>query len=701
MTNPLLAPPSTPFGTPPFAEIEARHFAPAYEAAMAEHDREIAAIAANPAPATFDNTVGALERAGAALQRTGAAFWTLATTAATPELMALERTLAPKLAAHFSAIGLNEGVFRRVRSAWEARDTLNLTPEQARLLALTFDSFKRSGALLSADEKARYSAIAMRLSTLYTQFSQNVLKDETDWAMFLTAGDLEGTPASLRAAAAQAAADRGRPGAYAITLARSSVEPFLATSTRRDLRERAFAAWTRRGELSPETDNRAIMAEIVRLRDETARLLGYETYAAFKLEDQMAKTPDHVRTLLERVWGPALAKAADERAVLQAIATREGEPAPIAAHDWRFYAEKARREIHAIDDYEVSAYLSLDNVMAAAFDVARRLFGLTFREVKGLALHHPDARAFEALDETGAHVALFIADYFARPGKRGGAWMSSLRPQSNMDAGSDATPDTIAGASSDRRNAARVRPIIINVMNFAKGPDAGATALSLTDAKTLFHEFGHALHGMLSDVTYPSIAGTNVARDFVEFPSQLYEHWLTTREVLSTFARHAKTGAPMSDDLIARLQGARQFNQGFATVEYLSSALVDLALHTTHPDDAFDVTAFERGELARLGMPNEIVMRHRTPHFGHVFNGAGYAAGYYAYLWSETLDADGFKAFEETGDAFDPATARRLKDFVYSAGGRTAPEEAYRQFRGSDPDPQALMEQRGLAEARA
>ncbi len=675
--NPLIAVPDTPFGLPPFAALRPEHYGPAYARAMDDHRAEIAAIVADPAPPDFDNTIAALERAGEGLRRADGAFWISSATVSTPQMLALERELAPKLAAHYSAIGLDAGLFGRIAAVWEKRDALNLSAEQARVLTLTYDGFKRSGAMLPQDSKKRYAEISERLATLYAQFSQNVLKDETDWTMMLEASDLDGLPQTLREAAAAAAAERGAPDKYAITLARSSVEPFVTWSARRDLREKAFKAWTERGELTPDTSNHAIMNEIVALRDESARMLGYETYAHYKLEDQMAKTPDRVRDLLERVWKPARAQVERERAVLQDVARRAGDNHEIAAHDWRYFAEKARRELHAIDENEIRAYLTLDNVIAAAFDVAHKLFGIAFREVEGLALHHPDARAFEARDERGEHVALFVADYYARPGKRGGAWMSAMRGQSNLDG--------------------RVRPIVVNVMNFAKAPDGKATEISLSDARTLFHEFGHGLHGMLSDVTYPSIAGTSVARDFVEFPSQLYEHWMMRREVLSRFARHARTGEPMPDDLIARIEASRNFNQGFATIEYLSCALVDLDLHLKHPDTGFDVAAFERADLARIDMPHDMVMRHRTPHFGHIFNGDGYAAGYYSYLWSETLDADGFKAFEETGDVFDPAVARRLKDFVYAAGGRETPENAYRHFRGRDPDPQALIEKRGFA----
>ena len=676
--NPFFQPWDGPFGLPPFAEIRTGDFVPAYERAMAEHDAEIEAIVAEPAAPTFDNTVTALERAGSAMTRIGGVFWNLTGTDTTPDLQAIERDLAPKLAAHYSAIGLNENLFRRIETLWQARETLSLTPEQKRLLELTYDSFVRSGVRLDPGQKTRWADISSRLATLGAQFSQNVLADESDWLMLLEAGDLDGLPQPLREAAARVAEDRGHPGKWAITLARSSVESFLTYSAHRDLREKAFAAWIMRGETGGPTDNRAVATEIVRLRDESARMLGYPTYAHYKLADQMAKTPERVRALIESVWAPARPAAAKERDILQEIVTKEGGNFAVAAHDWRYYAEKARKALYDFDQAEVRPYFQLESVIGAAFDVAQKLFGVTFHERADLALYNSDARAWEVRDESGAHVALFVGDYFARPSKRGGAWMSDFRGQIGLDG-------------------KNIRPIVVTVMNFSKGAEGKPALIGLDDAHTLFHEFGHALHGMLSKVTYPSISGTMVARDFVEFPSQVYEHWLLEPEVLTRFARHVETGATIPDDLVGRIHAARKFNIGFNTVEFCSSALVDLALHLTNPAEDFDVAAFEREELQRIGMPREIVMRHRTPHFLHVFAGAGYAAGYYSYLWSSVLDNDGFAAFKEAGDIFDPATARKLKDYVYSAGGREAPEEAYRHFRGRDPDPSALLKDRGFA----
>lgn len=676
--NPFFEPWTGPFELPPFDRIRTEDFAPAYERAMAEHNSEIAAIVADSNPPDFDNTIVALERAGAAMNRVGAVFWNLTGTESTPELQAIERDLAPKLADHYSAIGLNEPLFRRVEAVWKQRDSLPLTPEQKRLVELTYDSFVRSGVLLPPAQKTRYAEIASRLATLGANFSQNILKDEADWLMLLDESDLDGLSQTLRDAAARAAADRGHAGKFAITLARSSVEQFLTYSARRDLREKAFAAWIKRGENEGPTDNRPIAAETLRLRDESARLLGYESYAHFKLSDQMAKTPENVRALLEKVWTPAKAAAARDRGELQKLAATEGGNFEIAAHDWRYYAEKLRKAKHDIDETEIRPYLDLDAVIGAAFDVAHKLFGLTFTERKDLALYNPEARAFDVTNEEGAHVALFIGDYFARPTKRGGAWMSGFRTQSKLDG-------------------KNVRPIVVNVLNCSKGVEGQKTLITLTDAKTLFHEFGHALHGMLTDVTYPSISGTNVPRDFVEFPSQVYEHWLLQPEVLAGFARHAETGAPIPGDLVARINASQTFNVGWEKVEFCSSAIVDLDLHLMSPAEDFDVVAFERDALERIGMPKEIVMRHRTPHFAHVFSGPGYASGYYSYLWSAVLDSDGFAAFKEKGDVFDPATARKLRDHVYAAGNSADPAQAYRAFRGRDPDPQALLKAQGFA----
>jgi peptidyl-dipeptidase Dcp len=677
LDNPLLAEWKTPFAIPPFASITPAHFEPAFTAALASHEREIDAIARNTEAPTFANTVEALEIAGRNLTRVARVFYNLTGSNTNPELQAIEREMAPRMARHSTAIALNEQLFRRVDALWQQRDRLGLDDEQMRVLERTHTSFVRSGANLGPDAKGRIAAINQRLATLGTQFAQNVLAEEQAFRLVLDGeADLAGLPDFVRQAAAQTAADLGLPGKHVVTLSRSSIEPFLQFSARRDLREIAFKAWSRRGENGNAHDNREISVETLQLRAERARLLGFETFAAFRLDDAMAKTPEAVRGLLDEVWTAAVKKADVERRRLAEVAQAEGQNIDIEPWDWRYYAEKVRKAEHDLDEAEIKPYLQLDQMIAAAFDTAGRLFGLTFVERNDLPRYHPDVRAFEVKDANGGHVGVFLGDYFARPSKRSGAWMSAFRGQ--------------------RKLGGEVRPIIVNVLNFAKGAEGQPALLSFDDARTVFHEFGHGLHGMLSDVVYPSVAGTSVARDFVEFPSQVYEHWLMRPEVLKRFALHAETGQPLPEELLAKIHRARNFNQGFATVEYTSSAIVDMEFHALESVDDVDPIAFEKSVLQRLGMPEGMVMRHRTPHFAHVFSGDGYSAGYYSYLWSEVLDADGFAAFRETGDVFDPGLARRLKDHVYSAGGRQDPAEAYRAFRGRDPEVDALLRQRGF-----
>ncbi|WP_439572549.1 M3 family metallopeptidase [Phreatobacter sp.] len=676
-TNPFFRPWTTPFGIAPFGEIAAEDYRPAFEQALAGHRAEIEAIATNPDAPTFANTIEALETAGHPLDRLTGVFFNLAASDATEAIQAIQRDMAPILAQHANAISLDPRLYARVKAVHDRMSQLNLSVEQERVLDYTWKGFVRAGAELDEAGKERMRAITERLATLGTQFSQNILKDESGWTLDLSAADLQGLPEFLMSALEQSARDRGRDG-HVMTLGRSMVEPFLTLSPRRDLREKVFRAWVKRGEMGGETDNRALVAETVKLRAERARLLGYPTFAAFKLDNSMAKTPDRVRDLLGRVWPRAVERAGEERADLEAIAREEGMVGPVEPWDWRYYAEKVRQRRYAIDEAALKPYFQLDRMIEAAFDVAGRLFGITFRPRDDIPVYHPDVRAFEVLRE-GEHVGLFLGDYFARPTKRSGAWMSAFRSQERLSG--------------------NIRPIIVNVMNFAKPPEGRPALLSFEDARTLFHEFGHGLHGLLSDVTYPLVAGTAVPRDFVEFPSQIYEHWLERPEVLERFAIHAETGEPMPRDLIDRVLAARTFNQGFATVEYVSSALVDMAFHSLESADGLDPIAFEAEELKRIGMPEGMAMRHRTPHFAHVFSGDGYSAGYYSYMWSEVLDADGFAAFEEAGDPFEPRLAQRLGMYVYSAGNSRDPMEAYVAFRGREPDPQALLVKRGLAKA--
>ena len=677
LPNPLLATWSGEFELPPFAKIKAEHFRPAFDRALAEHRAEIAAIAQNGAEPSFENTIAALEKGGRELERVANVFFVLAGADTSDEIEAIEREVSPLLARHSNALYLNPALYSRIAALYERRDALGLNPEQARVLERYHTRFVRAGAALEKPAQERLAAINERLASLGTQFGQNVLADEKSFAMILDEEDLAGLPDFARAAARAAAEERGQPDKYAITLARSSVESFLQFSSRRDLREKAFQAWIRRGENGGPTDNRVLIAEMVASRGERAKLLGFATFSDYRLDDQMAKTPAAARALLDEVWGRARAKAAGERDALQALVTQEGGNFALAPHDWRYYTEKLRKAKYDLDEAEIKPYFQLDKMIEAAFETAGRLFGLSFKPVN-MPLYHPDARAWEVTDAQGRRVALFIGDYFARGSKHSGAWMTSLRDQERL--------------SGD------IRPIVLNVCNFSK-PAAGETALlSFDDARTLFHEFGHALHGMLSNVTYPLLSGTAVPSDFVELPSQLYEHWLEVPEILQRYARHFRTGEPMPKALLDRLLATLTFNQGFDTVEYTACALVDLDLHSLADASGLDVSDFERKDLERIAMPAEIVMRHRLPHFQHLFSGGGYAAGYYSYLWSEVLDADAFAAFEETGNAFDPVVAKRLRDYVYSAGNLRDPSEAYTSFRGRLPTVDALLKKRGLAD---
>ena len=674
--NPLLAPWRGPFKAPPFASIKPAHFGPAFSQALKAHKREIAEIATRDAKPSFANTIVALEKSGALLTKVANVFFNLSGADTNDALQAIERDMAPKLAQHQSAVLLNRRLFQRIADLYARRDELGLDAEALRLLERTYTGYVRAGAALDAKARKRIAEINTELATLGTAFSQNVLADEQAWHMMLDGDhDLDGLPASVRDAAAQAAVQLGKPGSHAITLARSSVEPFLQFSARRDLREDAWKAWIKRGENGGKTDNRKIVVRMMALRSELARLIGYDTYAAYVLDDTMAKTPAEVRKLLDKVWPAALRSARAERDALEKRARAEGENFKIAAWDWRYYAEKERKVRYELDEAEVRSYLTLDNVLAAAFDTAGRLFGLVFEPAPNVPVYHPDVRAWEVRTKAGEHVGVFYGDYYARPSKRSGAWMSSYRGQHKLGG--------------------NVRPIVVNVMSVAQGAPGAPTLLSFDDARTLFHELGHGLHGLLSDVTYPSLAMTNVLHDFVELPSQLYEHWLSRPEVLKKFALHEKTGKPMPERILKQLEAARTFNQGFQTVEYTASTLLDLELHSLADTAGLDVDAFESEVLARIGMPAEITPRHRIPHFQHIIG--GYAAGYYSYLWSEVMDADAFSAFEETGNIFDRKTANKLKTFIYAAGNRQDALDAYVAFRGRPPEIEGLLKKRGLA----
>jgi len=679
--NPLLGPWDTPYGLPPFEAVRAQDFAPAFEQAMLEHAAEIDAIAAAAAAPSFDNTVAAFDRSGRLLARLEGLFFNLASSETSPELQGVERDLAPRLAAHENAIYLNAGLFARIAAVHAERDALALSAEQRRLVERIHLDFVRSGALLAPEPKLRYAEVTERLAELMTRFGQNVLADESAFRLELNGeAELAGLPGFVRAAAREAALERGLKADGVITLSRSHIVPFLSFSERRDLREQAWRAWTTRGEHDGQHDNRPLASEILRLRNEQARLHGYSSYADYALADTMAGTQAAVEALLEQVWRPARRRADAEHEALRDLQLSRGESHAIEAWDWRFYAEKLRQVRYGLDEADVKPYFPLQRMVEAAFDCAQRLFGLRFIEQAAVKAYHPDVKVYEVRDAKGALVGVFLHDNYARSTKRSGAWMSSYREQSHNG------------------TAEAVLPIVVNNNNFAKGAAGEPTLLSFDDAATLFHEFGHGLHGLLSNVRFERLSGTNVLRDFVELPSQIFEHWLEEPEVLRRHARHHRTGEAIPDDLVQRLLRARKFNQGYETVRYAASALVDMAAHAMTDAQAPDITALERGVLERIGLPAAVGLNHRLAHFQHLFSGASYAAGYYVYLWAEVLDADGYDAFTEAGDPFDPTIAERLRRFIYASGNSLDPGQAYREFRGREPSVEPMLRERGLLE---
>jgi peptidyl-dipeptidase Dcp len=677
MSNPLQPAWSGPYGgVPPFDKVKVEDFKPALETAMAEQLSEIDRIANDASPPTFANTIEAMERTGRMLDRAGNIYGVFSSTLRNPAFQEVERELEPKLAAFRDKIVQNEKLFKRIAAVYDARERSGLDAEQKRLVWLQYQNFARSGAKLDPVAKEKLSGINQRLASLYTEFSQNVLADEGSALILEKETDLAGLPESLREAAAEAAKERGQPGKWAILNTRSSVEPFLTYSQRRDLRRKVWEAFVSRGDNGGARDNKEIIAEIVKLRGERATLLGYRSHAHWRLEMSMAKTPERATELMEAVWKPAVKRVAEEVADMQAVADQEGAGTRIEPWDYRYYAEKVRKAKYDVDDNEVMPYLQLENLREAMFWVAGELLGLRFIPVKDVPVYHPDVRVWEVKDDAGKHVALFYFDPYARPDKSSGAWMNAYRNQERFDG--------------------EVTTIVSNNSNFVKGKPGEPILVSWDDAVTLFHEFGHALHGISSSVRYPSLSGTNVDRDYVEFPSQLLEHWLATPEVLNKYARHCKTGEPIPQSLVRKIERASKFNKGFENVEYLSSALVDMRMHLD-PAKVADITEFERGTLTALGMPKEMVMRHRLPHFGHLFSSDSYSAGYYSYLWADTLSADAFEAFTEAGSPYDKQVAKKLREYVFSTGNSIDPVEGYRAFRGRDAGIEALMRRRGFA----
>jgi peptidyl-dipeptidase Dcp len=674
--NPLLMPWDAPFGLPPFELIRPEHFRPAFERGMREHREELARIATQHEAPTFDNTMVTFDASGRLLSRVEALFHNLAASATNNALQAVQREMAAPLSAHWSSVYMDAALFERIDALHAKRDALPLSAEQHRLLERVHLDFVRAGARLQGSARRRYAQVMQRLAELTTTFAQNVLHDEAAFALELHGeADLAGLPAFLRAAAHQAAAERGLVGSHAITLARSLIVPFLTFSQRRDLREQAWRAWVSRGEHAGAHDNRPVAREILALRREQAALHGHASYADYALADTMAGTQSQVWALLDRVWGKATPMLERERALLEAARNAHGSQEPLEPWDWRYWAEQVRREDYALDDAQLKPYFPLPNMVRAAFDCAHRLFGVRFTPREDVVTYHPDVRAYEVADAGGRVIGLFLQDNFARAGKRSGAWMSALHWQ--------------------HRNGLESRPVVLNNNNFARGDGQGPTLLSLDDVRTLFHEFGHGLHGLLSDVHYERLSGTQVLRDFVELPSQLFEHWIDEPEVLKRHALHHKTGEPIPDLLIERVRAARRFGQAYESERYTARALVYMAAHAaTEPID--DIVAFERRVLAQRGAPAVAGLNHRLPHFQHLFSGSGYAAGYYVYLWAEVLDADAYDAFVEAGDPFDAEVAQRVRRWIYSSGNSIEPGAAYEAFRGRAASIEPMLRERGL-----
>ncbi|KTT69799.1 peptidase M3 [Sphingomonas sanguinis] len=672
-TNPLLSPWTGPYGgVPPWDKVKPELFPTAFAAALAERRAEYERIANNPAKPTFANTFVPMQNAGQTLNRVMTLFGVMTGNMNTPAYQALDREWSPKLSKASDEITFNPKLFARIEAIYKARDASGLDAQQKRLVTRTYDSFVRQGAKLTPAQKEELSAFNQNLAINFSEFSQRLLADEGTAIIVTDEARLAGLPDSVKAVAKAAAAERGQQG-WAIVNTRSAVDPVLTFATDRALREQVWRAFTKRGDNGDINDTKATIARIVRLRANRAHLLGFKTHADWRMQDTMAKTPAAAMDLMMRVWPAAKARVAEEVGDMQAIANKEGAKITIEPWDYRFYQEKVRKSRYDLDQAELKPYFELNNIIQGSLYAANRLYGLEFKEITGtVPVFEPNMRVWH-VTRNGKEVGLFYRDDFARTGKRSGAWANTYRGQRNLP--------PVQNVLSSNNN------------NFAKGAPGEPVLISLDDAETLFHEFGHAIHAMLQNVTYPGLAGT--PRDFVEYPSQVNEHWLLTRDVLDKYARHYKTGQPMPQALLDKIKASETFNQGFATTEYLSSAIVDMKLHTV-PDGIVDPAAFEATTLREIGMPKELVMRHRLPQFNHLFSSDSYSAGYYSYLWSETMDADTFAAFEEAGSPWNKATADRFAKILLSTGNETDRAEAYRAFRGRDPDVNALLKQRGF-----
>ena len=674
--NPFFKEWDTPFGTPPFSEIKEEHYMPAFLEGIRQHEQEIEAIANNPEAPTFENTLEALEYSGQLLTRVENVFYNLTSANTNDRLQAISKEVAPIRTKHYDDILLNEKLFARIKALWEKRDQLNLNPEQARLLEKYYKDFVRGGANLNEEKKARLREINKELSVLTIRFGENILKENNRFELVIeNEADLAGLPENVIRAAAEAAKERGHEGRWVFTLHKPSLIPFLQYSEKRDLREKLFKAYINRGNHDDELDNKEILTKIVDLRIERAHLLGYDTHAHFVLEENMAKKPENVYDLLNKVWGPALNMAKKEAYELQQLIFDEGHKFRLQPWDWWYYAEKLKKAKYDLDEEMLRPYFKLENVRQGVFDVAHRLYGITFEKRDDIPKYHPDVETFEVKEEDGTHIGILYTDYFPRSSKRGGAWMNAFRKQ-------------------QRRNGKKISPIIVNVGNFSKPTADNPALLSLDEVNTMFHEFGHALHGLLSDRTYPSLTGTEVPRDFVELPSQIMENWAVEPEVLKMYARHYQTGEPMPDELIEKIRQSGHFNQGFATTEYLAAAFLDMDWHTLTEPTTLPPLEFENASMQRIGLIPEIVVRYRSPYFLHIFSG-GYSAGYYSYIWAEVLDADAFEAFKEAG-IFDRETAQRFRENILAAGGTEDPMVLYKRFRGKEPSIEPLLKRRGL-----
>ncbi len=673
--NPLLSEWNTQFGVPPFDQINNEHYLPAMRQAMAEHMKEIDAISATAGPASFANTIEALERSGSALNRVTNVFFAVESAHSNDAMREVASTVAPELAAHSDAINLNAALYARVKAVYDQRDDLDLSAEQKRLLEETHKGFVRSGVNLEGPAQERLRAVNAELAELSQTFSQNLLKETNDFELHVTdRDDLGDLPDSLLASAAEEAKRHDHADGWSFTLQRPSINPFLQYSPNRDMRRKMFVGYALRADNDNEADNKNTLMRMAALRAERAGLLGFASHAHYMLADNMAETPERVNELLDKVWEPALRVSREELAALQQMMREDGIDDPLRGWDWRYYSEKVRKARYDFDEQALRPYFEFTAVRNGAFEVATRLFGLQFEQLEGMPMWHPEQEVFEVKEADGRHVGILYMDYFARESKQGGAWMNDLRSQSRLDG--------------------EVTPIVTNNFNFPPPTDDSPSLLSFGDAQTLFHEFGHALHGLLSDVTYRSLSGTNTPNDFVEFPSQVMENWTGEPEVLRMFARHYQTGEPIPDELVAKIQAASKFNQGFATVEYMAASYLDMAWHSMSEPQEQDPRAFEQREMARIGLIEEIIPRYRSPYFAHIFGG-GYSAGYYSYLWSEILDADAFQAFKET-DLFDPDTARRFRESILSRGSTRPGMELYVEFRGRSPKIEPLLERRGL-----